>query len=74
MKGNVLAEGEIIAKEEKYTEFFSINLFQNLWANFNQTWYKSSLGKGILYRSNKGPAPLPREDYRRNAKNGGGVI
>jgi hypothetical protein len=23
MKGNALAEGEIIAKEEKYTDFFS---------------------------------------------------
>jgi hypothetical protein len=46
MKGNALAEGKIIAKEEKYTDFFSINLLQNQHANFNQTWYKSFLGKG----------------------------
>jgi hypothetical protein len=45
MKGNVLDEGEIIAKVEKYTECFSLNLLQNQPANFNQTWYKSSLGK-----------------------------
>jgi hypothetical protein len=24
------------------------HLFQNHWANFNQTWYKSSLGVGDL--------------------------
>jgi hypothetical protein len=44
MKGIALVQGEIIAKESKYTIVFK-NL-PNQQANFNQTWYKSSLGKG----------------------------
>jgi hypothetical protein len=34
---------------------------QNHWANFNQTWRKSSLGKGIQVSKMKGYSPSPRE-------------
>jgi hypothetical protein len=46
MKDNPLPQGEIIAKEVKFTEIFKNLLLQNQQANFNKTWYKSSLGKG----------------------------
>jgi hypothetical protein len=41
-------------------------LLQNQKANFNQTWHKSSLGKGNLNCLNKGPDPLQRGDNRKN--------
>jgi hypothetical protein len=41
-------------------------LLQNQPANFNRTWYKSSLGNGILSCSNKGPCPLQRGDNHKN--------
>jgi hypothetical protein len=44
MIDNPFPQGEIIAKELKYTE----NLLQNQQANFNQSWCKSSLSKGNL--------------------------
>jgi hypothetical protein len=44
-KGISLLQGEIIAKEKKYTGNFK-NLLQNQSAKFNQTWYKLSLGEG----------------------------
>jgi hypothetical protein len=47
------------------------NLLQNQQANFNQTGYKSSKGKGILNCPNKGPGPLQRGD---NHKNGMGSL
>jgi hypothetical protein len=43
MKDNPLPQGEITAKESM--KFFN-NLLRNQQANFNQTYYKSSLGKG----------------------------
>jgi hypothetical protein len=45
MKGNTLAQGEIIGKEYKCTEKF-LKSSPEPAAQFNQTWYKSSLGKG----------------------------
>jgi hypothetical protein len=45
-------------------------LLQNQLANFNQTWHKSSLGKGNSKCSNKGPGPLQRGDNLKNAKMG----
>jgi hypothetical protein len=46
MKGIALLQGEKIAKEEKYFEILKNLLLQNQKANFNETWYKSSLGTG----------------------------
>jgi hypothetical protein len=40
MKGNALGYGETIAKNK------TKNLLYNQQVNFNQTWYKSFLGKG----------------------------
>jgi hypothetical protein len=45
-------------------------LLQNQQANFNQTWHKSSLGKGTLNCSKKWPGSLQRGDNHRNAKMG----
>jgi hypothetical protein len=70
MKGKTLAQGEIMAKKSKYTLQFLKNLLQNQQANFNQTWYKSSLGKGDYNCSNKGPGPLQRGDNYKIAKMG----
>jgi hypothetical protein len=39
---------------------FKYILFQNHWANFNQTWHKSSLGGGIQVCTNEGDCPSPR--------------
>jgi hypothetical protein len=33
------------------------NLLENHWANFNQTWHKSSLGEGVQVCSNEGDSP-----------------
>jgi hypothetical protein len=50
--------------------FIEKNLpLQNQQVNFNQTWYKSSLGKGILNCTNKAPGPLQKGDNNKNAKN-----
>ena len=38
-------------------------LLQNHGANFNQTWHKASLVKGIPFCSNEGPRPFPRGDF-----------
>ena len=52
-------------------------LFQNRWANFNQTWHKVSLGdkKGIRICSNEGPRSFQRgynyeikKKHRKNLK------
>jgi hypothetical protein len=40
MKGITLLQGEIIAKEQKYSELLKNLILQNQQANFNQTWYK----------------------------------
>jgi hypothetical protein len=45
-------------------------LLQNQQANFNETWYKSSLGKG----TNQGPGPFQRGDNHKNAKMGWGHL
>ena len=37
-------------------------LLQNHWANFNQTWHKSSLGDEDLSFLNEGSRPFPRGD------------
>jgi hypothetical protein len=39
---------------------------QNQQAKFNQTWYKSSLGKEIQNCTDEGPCPLQREDNYKN--------
>jgi hypothetical protein len=39
-------------------------LLQNHWANFIQTWHKSSLGGGIKVYSNEGQHPSLRGDNR----------
>jgi hypothetical protein len=46
MKGNALAQGEIIAKEKNTLKFLRNLLLQNQQANFNQTYCKSFLGRG----------------------------
>jgi hypothetical protein len=43
---NQTLQGEIIAKEIKYSKTNENLLLQNQQAKFNQTWYKLSLGKG----------------------------
>ena len=50
MKDHLLLQGEMITKEQKYTCILIKfkNLFQNHWANFNQTWHKASFG-GVKY-------------------------
>jgi hypothetical protein len=66
MNGNAHLQGEIIATECKYTEIFFKNLvLKNQQANFNQTWYKSSL---VQNHSNKRLRPLHRRDNHKNAK------
>jgi hypothetical protein len=45
MKDKLHPQGEIIAKEKKSLKAFK-NLLYKQQANFNQIWYKSSLGKG----------------------------
>jgi hypothetical protein len=62
MKWNTFLQGEIIAKEWKNTVKFKRNLLQNQPANFNQTWYTSSLGKGNSSLFKKGRCPLQRGD------------
>ena len=37
------------------------SIFQNLWANFNQTWQKETLSKGFSY-TNEGPCFYKWED------------
>jgi hypothetical protein len=54
--------------------FFFHLLLQNQQANFNQTWYKSSLGKGNFKCSNIRPGPLQRGDNYKNAKMGWGYL
>jgi hypothetical protein len=53
MKDKPHPQGEIIAKEKKSLKAFKNLLLYKQQANFNQTWYKSSLGKGNskLYKS-----------------------
>jgi hypothetical protein len=43
-------------------------LLQNHWANFNQTWHKSSLGGGILNCSSEGDCLSPRGDNSKRVK------
>ena len=42
------SQGEIIAKERKYTWTQFRNLLQNHWSHFNQTWHEASLGERNL--------------------------
>jgi hypothetical protein len=46
MNGIAPLQGEIIAKELKYTEIFKNLLLQNQLPKFNQTWYTLSLNEG----------------------------
>jgi hypothetical protein len=46
MKEIAFLQGEIIAKSKNTLKFFKNLLLQNQQANFNQPWYKSSLGNG----------------------------
>jgi hypothetical protein len=46
IKGQVLFKGEIITKCKNGVGPFKNRLLQNHWANFNQTYHKSSLGGG----------------------------
>ena len=41
---------------------------QNHWANFNQTWHKASLGRGVQFCSKEGPRPFLRGDNYEIAK------
>jgi hypothetical protein len=43
-------------------------LLQNHWANFNQTWHKSSLVGGIQVCSNEGDSPSQRGDNSKRVK------
>jgi hypothetical protein len=43
-------------------------LLQNRWANFNQTWHKSSLGEGNSSFSKEGDIPSPRGDNSKRVK------
>jgi hypothetical protein len=43
-------------------------LLQNHWANFNQTWHKSSLGEGFQVCSNEGDRLSPRGDNSERVK------
>jgi hypothetical protein len=44
-------------------------LLQNYWANFNQTWHKSSLGRGdSSFVKKKGDSPSPRRDNSKRLK------
>ena len=51
-------------------KFFTfLLLLQNHRADFNQIWYKASLGEGdIQVCSNEGPCPFPREDNNKRVK------
>jgi hypothetical protein len=46
MKGSAPAQGEIIANSGNMLKISKNLLLQNQQANFNQTWYNSSLGNG----------------------------
>ena len=71
MKGIVPLQGEIIAKEQKYTEFKK-NLFQNQNANSIKLSTNYPWVKRIQVCSNKGPGPLQRGDIYKNVKMGWG--
>jgi hypothetical protein len=43
-------------------------LLQNHRANFNHTWHKSSLGKGIQVCANEGDSPSSRGDNSKRVK------
>jgi hypothetical protein len=45
MKGIAFLQGEIITSKNTL-KFFKNLLLQNEQANFNESWYKSSLGNG----------------------------
>jgi hypothetical protein len=66
MKGNTLLQGEMIAKEKKYTEIFKKKISKNQPAKFNQTWYKQSFGYGNSISSSKGPGLVQRGDNHKN--------
>jgi hypothetical protein len=67
IKGQVLFKGEIITKIG--LGHLKIFFLQNHWANFNQTWHKSSLGKGDLSLLKKrGDNPSPRGDNSKRVK------
>jgi hypothetical protein len=59
-------EGPQLEKTIFTCAYIEKDLLQNQQANFNQTWYKSSLGKG--------PGPLQRGDNHENAKWGGVIF
>ena len=44
-------------------------LLQNRWANFNQTWHKSSLGEGILNCLNEEDCSSLKGDNHKRVKN-----
>jgi hypothetical protein len=49
-------------------KLLNFRLLQNHWANFNQTWHKSSLGERILNCSNDGDCPSARGDNHKRVK------
>jgi hypothetical protein len=76
MKGIAFFQGEIIAKEQKYIEYFlkssspepASQIQSNLISiklNINYPWMK-----GIQVYLNKGPGPLQRGDNHKNVKMG----
>jgi hypothetical protein len=47
---------------------FKNHLLQNHWANFNQTWYRSSLVGRFQVCSNEGDNPSPRGDNSKRVE------
>jgi hypothetical protein len=59
-------------KQVKIHRIFFKNLLQNQQANFNQTWYKSSLGKENLKLYKSRAVSLSKGRYLQTCKNGVG--
>jgi hypothetical protein len=69
IKSNPLPQRKIIAQQLKFTESF-YNLLKNQHANFNKTWYKSSLGKGNIKLHRSMAMSSSKGDNNNNAKLG----
>jgi hypothetical protein len=68
-KGQVLFKGEIISKLQKIGWGSFKNIFQNHWANFNQTSLKLALeGEGMQISLNEGDCPSTRGGNSKRVK------
>jgi hypothetical protein len=63
-----LLRGDNYKKCKNGVGSFKNLLLQNHWANFNQTWHKSSLGEEIQVCTNEGDCPSPRGDNCETVK------